>query len=288
MGGGGSLRLWATGAAALVLGVSGVLGAFPELSLLYYGGSLGEGLRTFVADRAGSRPVLASLPVFYEEREEGEFSVLYPRGERGREEVLLALEELKNLAPRVARELGLPLRPLYLVLCSREGRASCARNGGEEVTGSYAAGWMWLYLSPEDPLFSVTLVHETAHALAAGSSGGRVPLWLDEGFALLAEELVLGEKPFDRRVAGYPLGLLERNFASLERDSAYREAYLFASFLRERRGREVWPRLLGELASGSSAREVLRAVTGKDLFSLEAEFRDWLGSSAPGFDYLKR
>lgn len=107
------------------------------------------------------------------------------------------------------------------------------------------------------------LAHELAHFLVDARSAGRVPAWLSEGMAQLADLRVTGYV-WDAPVRGgpYSLGELEGRFERLDPARAYRQAVLLALELERRGGPGTLAAAVRALDRGGDPRGVLAAAAG--------------------------
>lgn len=121
--------------------------------------------------------------------------------------------------------------------------------------------------------------HEYAHAVIHAVAANRVPVWLNEGLAMWAEEDHAGERRAwaESVLAGHavqPLDVLERPFAQLPRElvqPAYAQSYLTVLLLAEWYDERRIPRLLEEFGRGGSAAAAFDAVYPVDLERFEEE-----------------
>lgn len=123
------------------------------------------------------------------------------------------------------------------------------------------------------------LTHEYAHALLRAVGGPRVPAWLHEGFAQVAEGRTRADARdvLARAGAAPPLARLERGFAS-ERDPAqarllYAAACDLVHDLLGRGGPPLLAEVLDRLGRGEPVDDALRAVYGLGLEELDAAWR---------------
>jgi hypothetical protein len=154
------------------------------------------------------------------------------------------------------------------------------------------AGAVYLHEAPPAELRR-TLTHELAH-IAVGdlsAQGGRpVPLWLNEGLAVVASERVSWERMWDLSGAAAVGGLL--SFEALTRsfptsggraEVAYAQSAHFVTYLSDTRGRPAVLSFTRALASGAPLAAAARAHLGADLATLEAEWRATLSGGALGW-----
>jgi tetratricopeptide (TPR) repeat protein len=132
----------------------------------------------------------------------------------------------------------------------------------------------------DEAVLDRTLRHEYGHVLVNQLSGGRAPVWLNEGVAIWCEE----EREGDREdwayqtLAGqvlFPLGDLEGSFTRLPADRvhvAYAESYLAVRALLAHSSGRTLRELLSAIGNGKSIDEALRAVYFRNLAAFEAQF----------------
>jgi len=135
--------------------------------------------------------------------------------------------------------------------------------------------------------------HELAHVIVGNlvsACYGRLPTWLDEGLAMVAQggldaesQALLDQALHDDTL--YPARALSSGFtedpsgASL----AYAQSYSLVAFLLEQHGRDRLLDLLGAAQAGSSPDSALMEVYGFDTDGLDQAWREWIGApTAPG------
>lgn len=125
--------------------------------------------------------------------------------------------------------------------------------------------------------------HEYTHAVVHDHTGGRAPVWLQEGLAqkvegfaydpsFVAEKLIQGGGPF-------PLKSLEGNFISLTRDRAdlaYMESRLAIQYLEEVHGPFALRELLDWMGKGHDVAGAIREVTGLGYGDFDRRFGQWV------------
>lgn len=122
------------------------------------------------------------------------------------------------------------------------------------------------------------LTHEYAHALLRAVGGPRVPIWLHEGFAQVAEGRARADARRElTRAATPPLGRLARSFTSEADPARVRVLYAAACDLVHdllgRGGAPLLADLLDRLGRGEELEPALRAVYGLGLDELDAAWR---------------
>ena len=136
-------------------------------------------------------------------------------------------------------------------------------------------------LQGESAEIARTMRHEYAHALINSVSGGRCPVWLNEGAAMWAEDDRNGERE------EWALGLvqlhppmrlaqLEKSFgrmSELQAAAAYAQSYLAVQHLVARYGEVRLQRLLAAFATTTSTDEAFRQALSVELASFEDELR---------------
>lgn len=148
-----------------------------------------------------------------------------------------------------------------------------------------------LGISQQDLTWGLDAVeHELAHVIVgnlAGACYSRVPRWLDEGLAMVAEGGLDPESQalLDQALADdtlYPVRALTDSFtedpgrASL----AYAQSYSLVDFLLEQYGRGRLLDLLAATQAGSGPDSALRQVYGFDTDGFERAWREWIGAPA--------
>lgn len=125
-----------------------------------------------------------------------------------------------------------------------------------------------------------TLRHEYGHVLVNQLSGGRAPVWLNEGVAIWCEEEREGEREnwAYRALSGqvlFSLRELEGSFTHLPADRvriAYAQSYLAVRQLTAASGGRNMRELLAALGKGSSLDDAFRGVYSRNLAGFESEF----------------
>lgn len=131
------------------------------------------------------------------------------------------------------------------------------------------------------PELASTIRHEYAHAVVMSLSGGRCPVWLNEGVAMWAEEERSGDREEWALAAiqlnpNVKLSNLERSFGNMspaQAVAAYAQSYLAVSHIVARYGELPLHRLLTAFASADSTDAAFRQALDIELTSLEAELR---------------
>lgn len=131
------------------------------------------------------------------------------------------------------------------------------------------------------------LFHEYAHALFRERSGGHKPLWLNEGFAELAEQAALSRPALSRAERAslraaietgswIPLRELSRGFGGLQNGSArlaYRQSTAAADWLTRRTSAVEREQLLDRLGAGWDEDRALGEIVGLDSEGVDAAVR---------------
>ncbi|MBW8772300.1 MAG: hypothetical protein JF590_03260 [Gemmatimonadetes bacterium] len=192
---------------------------------------------------------------------------------------------MAELADRPTTWPGLGRRspgPLQLVLVADSAEMSRLSHGR-------APGWGAAVAFPESrtiilradlPDLPRTLRHEVAHLVLGGKVRSRLPLWFDEGYAVLAagewDRLTALEVHLSVLATGVPtLGDLDGQLraAAPTADRAYGLAESAVTALAERMpGGDLAP-LLDSLARGVEFADAVHAVTGRELSRFESEWQ---------------
>ena len=127
------------------------------------------------------------------------------------------------------------------------------------------------------------LTHEYAHALLRAVGGPQVPVWLQEGFAQVAEGRTLADARAALRQAGAPgMADLERSFASEADPERVRRLYAAACalvhWLLAQGGGPRLAQALDALGRGQGTDAALRAAYGRGAAELHAE---WIATLPP-------
>lgn len=136
-------------------------------------------------------------------------------------------------------------------------------------------------LRSDSPELARTIRHEYAHSLIMTISGGRCPVWLNEGVAMWAEDDRDGERE------SWALGALELHppvkLAQLEKSfmrlsaqqagAAYAQSYLAARHLVARYGDRSLQNLLGAFATSADTAAAFREALPIELSSFEDDLR---------------
>lgn len=193
-------------------------------------------------------------------------------------------------APRLAAWTGASPQRLNIVVAASEEdfKDRVAQLDGPRWAAGLAVPSQGLILlrSPrqliEPEQFRLLLAHELTHLyLAAALRHRQHPLWLEEGLAMYAS----GEGGWERAavMAKGVLGGHLLSFADLEESFpqdanqaalAYAQSYYFISYLLNRQGPEVLPKIIGGLARGKALTAALHEASGQGLYALERDFRD--------------
>lgn len=200
--------------------------------------------------------------------------------------------------PRIFADFALPVsgpRQLLVVVSPAEMARYVGGPSANPPLGAYYDGAVWLlaptaFLRPGPHLgarYAATgpTAHELTHLADALVSGGRTPVWLDEGLAQYEDWRLTGyvwQGP-DSGFSGpvYSWAQITDHFAQLPNQArAYRQA-LAATASICRRGRGVCLHILQALRRGVAWPEAIQAATGRPaLRSLEAGAA-WRPGSAP-------
>lgn len=136
------------------------------------------------------------------------------------------------------------------------------------------------------PSLRQVLAHELCHIYLHESLGPHaraVPLWMEEAIAkhvsgewTESDEVVLQEAVLGGKLLGF--GSIERDFPSQHRAAtvAYAQSATFLAFAEQRHGPLVLRAYLDGVRGALGHREALEAATGRDLDSLEAEWKEYL------------
>ena len=136
-------------------------------------------------------------------------------------------------------------------------------------------------LSPDDASFPRLVRHEYAHSVIAQLSGGRCPVWLNEGLAVWSEEEEDGDRVAwaEGRLADrdlFPLATLRGSFASLPRERvevAYAESYLAVRNLVDRYGARKLPDLLKALRGTGDLEAAFASVYSGNFADFQHDFQ---------------
>ena len=222
----------------------------------------------------------------YAQGESSHFVVHYEgkqTSEALRSQILAALESDYD---DLARDLGNPPRDNILVTLYTE-------QAFFDVT--HAPGWTVALndgklripisgLSSVSPELARVLKHELAHSFITHLSGGRCPVWLQEGIAQLLEPQSLGS--YGRQLSllfksqrNIPLNALEGNFlrfSGTEASVAYAESLAAVSYINDSYGLSDIQTILQRLSQGSSTEAALRATIHADYGQLESDLGRYL------------
>ena len=132
-----------------------------------------------------------------------------------------------------------------------------------------------------DPALAKTIRHEYAHSLIMTLSGGKCPVWLNEGVAMWAEEEREGEREEWANAAlqlqkPFTLAQLESSFmhlSSTQAATAYAQSYLAARRIVARYGDRSLRNLLIAFATTDSTAAAFREALPVELSSFEDELR---------------
>jgi tetratricopeptide (TPR) repeat protein len=132
-------------------------------------------------------------------------------------------------------------------------------------------------LQAEDTQLPRVIRHEYAHSLITQLSNNRVPVWLNEGLAVWAEETEEGERQAwaEQKIAGqelFTLAQLSGSFIQLpaaRAEVAYAQSYLAVRQLIDEYGARKIPALLSNLAHSRNMSEAFAATYPGDLAGFE-------------------
>jgi tetratricopeptide (TPR) repeat protein len=135
-------------------------------------------------------------------------------------------------------------------------------------------------LQADDAQLTRVVRHEYAHSLITQLSNGHVPIWLNEGLAVWAEETEEGERQAwaEQKIAGqelFTLAQLTTSFVHLpvgRAEVAYAQSYLAVRALVDQYGARKIPALLGNLAKNRNVSDAFAATYPGDLASFEERF----------------
>jgi hypothetical protein len=130
------------------------------------------------------------------------------------------------------------------------------------------------------PELSRVLKHELAHSFIAQATGGRCPVWLNEGIAQMVEPKSAAQYlPFLIQLFAtgnqMPLRSLEGSFigySSVQASTAYAESLGYVDYIRKTYGISRITDLMRNLNEGESSEEALKSVIHDDYSQLEYEY----------------
>jgi tetratricopeptide (TPR) repeat protein len=136
-------------------------------------------------------------------------------------------------------------------------------------------------LQNDTPELARTLRHEYAHSLILSISGGRCPIWLNEGVAMWCEdeqgngreEWALGASGLDRRFGLVELEMSFMRLSPLQAAAAYAQSYLAVRHIVSRYGELALQKLLEAFASTQSTQDAFREALSIELSTFEEELR---------------
>lgn len=139
-------------------------------------------------------------------------------------------------------------------------------------------------LSAVTPELAHVLKHELAHSFIAKLSGGRCPVWLNEGIAQLLEPKSLGSDGHPlallfKAEQEIPLNLLEGSFTRFSGARAYvayAESLAAVSYINDTYGLSDIQRILDFIAQGNSSESALRAVIHSDYGQFQTDLGRYL------------
>ncbi|MBT3378650.1 MAG: tetratricopeptide repeat protein [Lentisphaerae bacterium] len=229
--------------------------------------------------------------------------VLWPYLEMWLESAYEQLSKAYGVEPVGPRECG--GRLLLLILQTYE--AFSARTAGLPGLGALGACFGQVITMPSPRLGRVfethrgnwqrVLIHELTHVMTLQRSRYRVSRWLTEGLSQREEGATAYiSDPLLARAwnAGQLPGLadLERAFTRPQFAGqlalSYQQALLAVRLLEKDHGGEAFGQLLGLLAEGTSEKDALQEVTGRDMGELDQAYALWLSEHAERVPYLLR
>jgi hypothetical protein len=138
---------------------------------------------------------------------------------------------------------------------------------------------------------NAVITHEVSHIMLHSFLEGRkIPLWLDEGFAMyqskewqIGKSAVVGWAAVTRRL--YSLDQLETSFPWSDDGAnlAYAESFLAVSYIIQEFGKEGLMGLLADLKSGM---DIEKAMRGRFGFGYKSFKRDWMTYTTGRFSIL--
>ena len=139
-------------------------------------------------------------------------------------------------------------------------------------------------LTSVTPELGRVLKHELSHAFITKLSGGRCPIWLNEGIAQFLEPRNLGSNGhllavLFKNQEHIPLNALEgsfTHFSGTKAAIAYAESLAAVSYISDSYGLSDVQRILDRLSQGNSTEAALRATIHSDYGQLEADLARYL------------
>lgn len=139
-------------------------------------------------------------------------------------------------------------------------------------------------LTSVTPELARVLKHELSHAFITKLSGGRCPIWLNEGIAQFLEPRNLGSNGhllavLFKNQEQIPLNALEgtfTQFSGAKAAIAYAESLAAVSYISDSYGLSDVQRILERLSQGNSSEAALRATIHSDYGQLEADLAHYL------------
>jgi hypothetical protein len=128
------------------------------------------------------------------------------------------------------------------------------------------------------------LKHELAHSFITQLSGGRCPVWLQEGIAQFLEPKNLSAEGhllslLFKAQRNVPMNVLEGSFLRLSAAQvsvAYAESLAAVSYINDSYGLSDIQRILERISQGSSTEAALRATIHSDYGQLESDLARYL------------
>jgi tetratricopeptide (TPR) repeat protein len=135
-------------------------------------------------------------------------------------------------------------------------------------------------LTQVTPELSRVLKHELAHSFIAQATGGRCPVWLNEGIAQMVEPKSTAQfLPYLAQIFStgnqMPLKSLEgsfTNYNSAQASTAYVESLAYVEYISRTYGMTRLTDLLRDVNEGQSPEEALKSVIHDDYAQLEYEY----------------
>jgi hypothetical protein len=139
-------------------------------------------------------------------------------------------------------------------------------------------------LTSVTPELARVLKHELSHAFITKLSGGRCPIWLNEGIAQFLEPRNLGSNGhllavLFKNQEHIPLNALEGSFTQFsgaKASIAYAESLAAVSYISDSYGLSDVQRILDRLSQGNSTEAALRTTIHSDYGQLEADLARYL------------
>jgi tetratricopeptide (TPR) repeat protein len=200
-----------------------------------------------------------------------------------RSQILAALESDYD---DLVRDLGNPPRDNILVTLYTE-QAFFDVTHAPGWTGALNDGKLRIPISGLNsmtPELAHVLKHELAHSFITQLSGGRCPVWLQEGIAQFLEPKNLSAEGhllslLFKAQRNVPMNVLEGSFLRLSAAQvsvAYAESLAAVSYINDSYGLSDIQRILERISQGSSTEAALRATIHSDYGQLESDLARYL------------